>query len=591
MLNIILQNIDRNDLVNSLRILVYTMHQEKPLEDEDVQFIDKLVVKLGLEDKIESVYQIDARFKLQSEYIISKMKGVSSKGLFFILSIASKINEKRNLTKYIKTELYNKLPIDDKTKEELNTLSSDYFDLSVDLFDMIFGIEKGWFSSSSTEDIPLHEKLYLIDEAKIDELPLNEKEAFMKILVYLMFEDGKIDANEHFAIELWLNILSLDISFIETINTHSDISLNTINDIETPWFIRFLVFSFLISQQGDESSYLRLSSFRKLQDTKELKLKEIEVLALKYRETTLKLMNELATHNCTVDSNDSCNFIIECMVDFVHGRDKDIKLYELVELKKNMHSDTVVICIDGFTSEGEEEQFEDWKAGLDMFSNIDLKGYKWPAGNKSKIIDTVKTVAWHGAKQGGIKGGIKGGIVGGIVGGVVGGVVASILPWRDAIGKSEKAAQVLLENIDAIYSAKPDTKIILMGHSLGARVIYNTLIKMKRTESRVHEVYLLGGAASNDNKMGWMNVLSVVEKTVYNFYSINDQVLQGYKAAELNDDPIGLGEIEHYSFSDIELAELHNVDCSDVISGHTEYKDNLPKLLDKVKGMQVTALL
>ena len=101
-LNIILRDVDRNDLIKSIQILVYMMHLEKPLDYNDIQFIDTLVRKIGLEDEGESVYKIDARSQLMLENSISQMKSVSCKGLFFVLSVASKIDKKRNLTKYIK---------------------------------------------------------------------------------------------------------------------------------------------------------------------------------------------------------------------------------------------------------------------------------------------------------------------------------------------------------------------------------------------------------------------------------------------------------------------------------------------------------
>ena len=461
----------------------------------------------------------------------------------------------------------------------MQTLSFEYFDLSVKLFDIIFSIDNGWFSSSSPNETPLYKKIFLVKEEEIETIPLAEREAFMKVLAYLMFEDGEIDATEKFVVELWLNILNLDNRFVDTLDSYSDVSMNTVDNIQTSWFIHFLVFSFIMSQQNNEKDYSRLSSFIKFKNTKELKLDEVKTLTLKFRDTTQRLMNELRSYDCDVNNGDECNFVIEGVMDFLHNRRNKTILYELVDLKSNDKSDTVTICIDGFLSENDENQFRDWQKGLDQFSIFNLKGYKWPSGiSTNRIKDITSPAVVYAVAN--VARSVP------IIATSVAAITIIAL-WKDAIGKSEEASRFLLESINIIYSMKPNAKIILMGHSLGARVIYNTLIKMNRADLKIYEAYMFGGAVSRHNKIGWMHALSSVEKNVYNFYSMNDNILAGYKAAQF-DDPIGIGEIEYHSFSDIKMAKLINIDTTEIIGGHTEYKDHLRELIDMAKSTKST---
>lgn len=43
----------------------------------------------------------------------------------------------------------------------------------------------------------------------------------------------------------------------------------------------------------------------------------------------------------------------------------------------------------------------------------------------------------------------------------------------------------------------------------------------------------------------------------------------------ISEKPIGLGEIEYYKYTDLKMAELINVDVSDLVKGHKEYKNKL----------------
>jgi len=233
-----------------------------------------------------------------------------------------------------------------------------------------------------------------------------------------------------------------------------------------------------------------------------------------------------------------------------YDREKNLMSYGLSDITKNSGSKTLIICIDGFLSEGGTEQFTDWNISFQTLNITHWrKGYRWPATTGSGLASSLfNNLGFSG--------------------------------WYEAIGNTAKAASRLLSDINFIYELNPNIKIILMGHSLGARVIYNTLLQADEKGIKVSEAYLFGGAVSRINKAGWMAALKAVDNKVYNFYSANDKILKNlYKGLMRNDEPIGLGEIKYFKNKNIKLCDLHNIDVTDQIDGHTKYKEKLPELL------------
>jgi len=229
-------------------------------------------------------------------------------------------------------------------------------------------------------------------------------------------------------------------------------------------------------------------------------------------------------------------------------RDKNNKeKFCLVNIKQNKISDTLVIFIDGFMSESILNQFFDWKEGVkNRYKEASLYGYKWASSN-------LKTI---------IRGGIS--------------------SWYESVENTQLSAIKLADEIEKIYDLQSNMRIILMGHSLGARVIFNTLIELHHKNLKIYDVYLFGGAVSRNDKAGWLAGLSSVENFIYNYYSSNDDILSKlYQFSMFAEEPIGLDKIEFYESKCLKLANLKNIDVSLIIGGHTEYKDKLADLLSK----------
>src|SRR5690606_2200420 len=95
--------------------------------------------------------------------------------------------------------------------------------------------------------------------------------------------------------------------------------------------------------------------------------------------------------------------------------------------------------------------------------------------------------------------------------------------WHLALRNSRLTGKLLAETVMAC----PHKEFILIGHSLGARVIYNCLehIKASNVETNIKEVHLLGGAV-NSRIFKWNKTINTVKDRIYNYYSSKDYILK-----------------------------------------------------------------
>lgn len=578
MINTVLREVNRNDLVQSLRVLVYAMYQKRQLTEENINYINFIIHSLDLEDAAETIYNIDSRFELPIENIIGDMTHYGARALLLLLTITSKVFKDSNLESYIKAEVNDTLPFDRAVRKEISNFSTAFLSLSTELYDTIFDVEStGFFGSKSKNDIEDYQKLFLVTQEHIDALEDDDKKTFVKILIYMMLEDREIDDIESGYLNLWSSSLNIEPVDQKEMQDYDNLPTERFSDIKSPWLNKFLIFAYLLSQESNDlQEFTRLSNFMRLSEVENEELENLKKLVQKYKVNHVKLWEIIHSRIHLLEDQESnaryaylALSLAEIVISYipvvgptisninkfrhvtgkiVEDRSCNIMNFGLSDINKNTKSDTIVICIDGFMSESNAEQFKDWADGLESLKSSSwLKGYMWASNNFKTIIS--------------------------------GGVSS----WYESVSNTEKAATALLNDITTIYSFRPDVKIILMGHSLGARVIYNMLIKLHKHDFKVYEVYLFGGAVSRNNKAGWLSALSTVDKKIYNYYSSNDDILKKlYCSTMAGDDPIGLGKIEYFSSVDSKMAELKNIDCTDVIGGHTEYKDKLTSLMSKV---------
>lgn len=262
----------------------------------------------------------------------------------------------------------------------------------------------------------------------------------------------------------------------------------------------------------------------------------------------------------------------------------DVDGFDIVEIQAG--EEPAVICIDGFLTEKDETAVDVWKESLNSFyPKNTIYHVKWESkrlhnlastfsvsiGNES-IKKSVLNAAMSASKVAATK------IVPLAV--AIQALGLATNPWSVAGIKAYQTGALLADII-----ARTDKEYILIGHSLGARVIYSCLASLKtKDKTFIKDVHLLGGAVNNncvDNKdcsssINWNELENAVSGDIYNYYSSNDDILKFlYKIGEGVKfdfgDPIGRSKINNN--------RIKNIDVSDYIKGHTEYKKNLVSIL------------
>lgn len=145
--------------------------------------------------------------------------------------------------------------------------------------------------------------------------------------------------------------------------------------------------------------------------------------------------------------------------------------------------------------------------------------------------------------------------------------------WHSAMTKAAMTGIVLAD----LMARTPGKKYILVGHSLGCRVIYYALeaLSTRSDSPLIKDVILLGGAVGADDEAGWSRAVQAVSGKIYNCFSDNDHVLKAaYKGANaFLSEPIGLRPVAY------ESTRIENWDCSEFIDGHMEWKSKLGEVL------------
>lgn len=87
--------------------------------------------------------------------------------------------------------------------------------------------------------------------------------------------------------------------------------------------------------------------------------------------------------------------------------------------------------------------------------------------------------------------------------------------WHNAVRNSKVAGESLA---DVLHSCE-NKEFILIGHSLGARIIFNCLkhSHIKKLNPNIIEIHLLGGAVGSTSE-NWKLVSEKVKEKIYNYY-------------------------------------------------------------------------
>lgn len=145
-------------------------------------------------------------------------------------------------------------------------------------------------------------------------------------------------------------------------------------------------------------------------------------------------------------------------------------------------------------------------------------------------------------------------------------------PFNRARSRSEKAGRVLAHAL--IAKVQGERPVTLLGYSLGARAIYTCLDELaeKRAFGLVESVVLAGAAVPSDS-IAWRKMRSVVSGRLINAYSSNDYLLAFlYRTVSLQYGVAGLQPVQ-------DVPGIENVDVSDLVDGHTQYRFMMSQIL------------
>ncbi len=146
-------------------------------------------------------------------------------------------------------------------------------------------------------------------------------------------------------------------------------------------------------------------------------------------------------------------------------------------------------------------------------------------------------------------------------------------PWHVAMVKATQTGILLAEILSRV---KGNEQYVLMGNSLGARVVYSTLETLSTSNfKRISEVHLLGGAVGKEPKKDWEQATEIVRGKTYNYLSLNDDILRyAYKGGTLGrSKPIGREGIG------LNNDKVVDIDVTRYVDGHMKYKQNLQEYI------------
>lgn len=133
-----------------------------------------------------------------------------------------------------------------------------------------------------------------------------------------------------------------------------------------------------------------------------------------------------------------------------------------------------------------------------------------------------------------------------------------------------KAAQTGVLLADILARTPIEQEFVLMGHSLGARVVYYALQALNgRKPRKIRTAHLFGGAVGSEPAEDWNKAASALFGPLHSYYSLNDQVLKILYLVGtffLSSPPIGRTPIQS---EDVSICN-HNVTNS--VDSHGKFK-------------------
>jgi pimeloyl-ACP methyl ester carboxylesterase len=243
-----------------------------------------------------------------------------------------------------------------------------------------------------------------------------------------------------------------------------------------------------------------------------------------------------------------------------------------------------LVFVNGFLSKSNGTN-ADWAKHLPHSNHGRDSWYRlnWDTGDWTELVTSAMAGTALGMVAGAVAGAktdTRGASAALVTGAALGIVAGSATQWFAAMTKAETTGRLLAQ----VIHRTPGWTFTLIGHSLGARAIHyalTTLALVAPKEKRIQRAILLGGAVDRDCQQDWVLARKAVMDggTIDNGLSNQDETLrklyQSSMAAQSK--PIGLGPIER-------VRGVRNFDCSDLISGHDQWKPRLDAVLERMNA-------
>lgn len=245
---------------------------------------------------------------------------------------------------------------------------------------------------------------------------------------------------------------------------------------------------------------------------------------------------------------------------------KKLSYFNITENQENLETFNIVkkrdgilpavITIDGFLNEGKDNAHE-WEIG--MKEKYPLNAWyhlEWQSENLKKCLKRIFPIFAKLMPLSIIP--LATSITFPLIGQCMSGIIKT---WLNALKQSEEVGKLLSQKLTEFEC----DEFILIGHSLGSRVIYNCLDNLEGyNKTIIYDIHLLGGAVSN-NAINWVKAEKTVKNKIYNYYSHRDRVLQtAYSLGTFEGNPIGRTEIE--------TNKTENKNVTEYVKNHGAYK-------------------
>ncbi len=230
----------------------------------------------------------------------------------------------------------------------------------------------------------------------------------------------------------------------------------------------------------------------------------------------------------------------------IFDSEENLKVFEIVKKKSGVYP--AIITVDGFLNQ-DKDDIKEWEVAIvKKYPNNAWYHLNWQSENTKRLLR-------RSLERLGIASIPNPFVLFISVPNIAIGLSGVTKTWTNALRKSEETGSLLSK----VLSKCEIDEYILIGHSLGSRVIFNCLNELKSNEKKIiKDVHLLGGAVTN-NKEKWSLAENAIKNKIYNYYSKKDSVLQiAYKLGTFDNNPIGRTLINSRKSENINVTKLVN---------------------------------